>query len=85
MLQACASLYPAPDECESARLAGEDYAKGNPGRTLDVFDFGRWIGSGRPRKKAPGSTEANDKRDLAKTMAEAEERVLANARKAGIQ
>ena len=46
---------PPGDPCEAAREAGRAYAAANPGRTLDVFDFERWLGSGKPDRSGPRS------------------------------
>lgn len=42
------------DPCEHAHEAGAAYARANPGRTLDVFDYERWVGSGRPDRSEAG-------------------------------
>lgn len=38
----------AADACAAARAAGADYARANAGRTLSPFNFGDWLGSGKP-------------------------------------
>jgi len=40
----------ANDACVAARVAGAEYARANAGRTLSPFNFGDWLGSGKPTK-----------------------------------
>lgn len=88
-LHGALALFPGEDECDSARLAGEAYARANRGRTLDSYDFARWLGSGRPVRNPPKAAGPLDpeleKRDLAKTMRDADARVLAAAAAKGIR
>ncbi len=84
-LQGALALFPGVDACESARKAGEAYARAQPGRTLDSYDFGRWLGSGRPARTPPKAIVAVDPVRAAEEAKERnralEARVLENARR----